>query len=627
MTPVDVCPQNLTKVLEAAKKLGCGNDDYGKNQYLCLPNVNKTSLIEFCYKGTLGLQEKGFCLQVSEGKLTRTSCVGFLSGCPESPFITSDFYKYSACQELNPEHQCYKFDPHCPPKNDVETNDTPATICILVVYIGLVIFFIALFCILSFCRRRRKRRRRQFNAEDIEGEILKDNQEENGKRDPQLVDENTGHSEPDKSRKRIETREAKGTSLEKLKDATLKEMKKLLKEDREFTWLKNAVLSIMHCIEIDTETNDVYKNMQDVLQIGTRITQNLKQSISEVKATCTFLATVLQKDQYLLKNIKRFDDGEEYSELRPARTLGIRLEERLILSSTFFTQITEDTPSNMIDASLQIFSEIETVNVLERWQSDFEQYIRTSNVESAVLATILLNLYCRIAMLHSYVLWQVYCIKQSHNYDQSTTNGVFEIIDRCHKSSVNMLECLEHPKVDHAVFLTVFHITENGNVEYHLKSLGIKTHVVDESFYERNHYIQCKNLPDVKLQIKKDGSSIWGTTETTDYGKFRFESVEGREMDNICYIRSAHDDLTNHYIQMKSDGSCRIVKNRPDQGGKWKLVQIMIHNHPSFFISSLDWRGKFLYIESATEKLKGEEYFNMMERGLWKFREDFETYM
>lgn len=62
MTPVDVCPQNLTKVFEAAKKLGCGNDDYGKNQYLCLPNANKTSLIEFCYKGTLGLQEKGIIL-------------------------------------------------------------------------------------------------------------------------------------------------------------------------------------------------------------------------------------------------------------------------------------------------------------------------------------------------------------------------------------------------------------------------------------------------------------------------------------------------------------------------------------------------------------------------------------
>ena len=62
MARVDVCPKNLTKVIESSKKLRCGNDDYGNNQYLCLPNVNKTSLVEFCYNGTMGLQEKGIFL-------------------------------------------------------------------------------------------------------------------------------------------------------------------------------------------------------------------------------------------------------------------------------------------------------------------------------------------------------------------------------------------------------------------------------------------------------------------------------------------------------------------------------------------------------------------------------------
>lgn len=62
MARVDVCPKNLTDVIEASKKLGCGNDAYGNNQYLCLPNVNKTSLVEFCYNGTIGFQEKGILL-------------------------------------------------------------------------------------------------------------------------------------------------------------------------------------------------------------------------------------------------------------------------------------------------------------------------------------------------------------------------------------------------------------------------------------------------------------------------------------------------------------------------------------------------------------------------------------
>ena len=62
MARVDVCPKNLTDVIEASKKLGCGNDAYGNNQYLCLPNVYKTSLVEFCYSGTIGFQEKGILL-------------------------------------------------------------------------------------------------------------------------------------------------------------------------------------------------------------------------------------------------------------------------------------------------------------------------------------------------------------------------------------------------------------------------------------------------------------------------------------------------------------------------------------------------------------------------------------
>lgn len=59
MARVDVCPKNLTKVIEASKRLGCKKDKYGNNQYLCLPHVDKTSLFEFCYDGIIGFQKKG----------------------------------------------------------------------------------------------------------------------------------------------------------------------------------------------------------------------------------------------------------------------------------------------------------------------------------------------------------------------------------------------------------------------------------------------------------------------------------------------------------------------------------------------------------------------------------------
>ena len=59
MTRVDVCPSNLAEVEEASRRLGCGNDQFGNNPYMCLPDVEKTSLIEFCYDGIMRVQEKG----------------------------------------------------------------------------------------------------------------------------------------------------------------------------------------------------------------------------------------------------------------------------------------------------------------------------------------------------------------------------------------------------------------------------------------------------------------------------------------------------------------------------------------------------------------------------------------
>ena len=59
MVQVYSCPTNQTGVEEASKRLGCNVDKYGKDQYICLPNIEKTSLNEICYNGVMGIQEKG----------------------------------------------------------------------------------------------------------------------------------------------------------------------------------------------------------------------------------------------------------------------------------------------------------------------------------------------------------------------------------------------------------------------------------------------------------------------------------------------------------------------------------------------------------------------------------------
>ena len=75
MARVDACPKNLTKVIEASKKLGCKNDEYGNNQYLCLPSVDKTSLVEFCYGGIMGFQKKGIFYISTARSVTLTKSI------------------------------------------------------------------------------------------------------------------------------------------------------------------------------------------------------------------------------------------------------------------------------------------------------------------------------------------------------------------------------------------------------------------------------------------------------------------------------------------------------------------------------------------------------------------------
>lgn len=59
MTLVNVCPNTEHDSLHASKRLGCGNDRYGNNQYMCIPNREKTSLVEFCFQGVMGIVQKG----------------------------------------------------------------------------------------------------------------------------------------------------------------------------------------------------------------------------------------------------------------------------------------------------------------------------------------------------------------------------------------------------------------------------------------------------------------------------------------------------------------------------------------------------------------------------------------
>lgn len=108
------CPKNETEVYEASKRIGCGVDFYGNNQYMCIPNEKKSSLVEFCFDGAMGIEEKGNCLENSNGKIRRYNCTSFSSGCPNTSFYKYNVYEYPACQLINNQSNCYVMEPSCP---------------------------------------------------------------------------------------------------------------------------------------------------------------------------------------------------------------------------------------------------------------------------------------------------------------------------------------------------------------------------------------------------------------------------------------------------------------------------------------------------------------------------------
>lgn len=152
---VDRCPKIEQDVIQASKRLGCGNDIYGNNQYLCLPNRNKTSLVEFCYQGSMGIIEKGKCLEFSEGELIRHSCNHFLYGCPEAHFFDYDIYKYPACQNISTELQCYVLDPSCTVHSNTKESSSQNIVIIIFSIVGCLFFIIC--CIIMICCYKRRR--------------------------------------------------------------------------------------------------------------------------------------------------------------------------------------------------------------------------------------------------------------------------------------------------------------------------------------------------------------------------------------------------------------------------------------------------------------------------------------
>lgn len=168
MASVNICPKTETDVLIASRRLGCNNHTNDRDPYMCIPNKEKTSLVEFCYNSVMGIHEKGNCLEASVGMVTEYSCKNFSYGCPDKSFFKDELYKYPACQDINTKYHCYVMDPSCPRHSNYESTVNYETIiyaCAIAGGIAIPIIIFGVILLVSFKRRNRgDEKRRQHHT-------------------------------------------------------------------------------------------------------------------------------------------------------------------------------------------------------------------------------------------------------------------------------------------------------------------------------------------------------------------------------------------------------------------------------------------------------------------------------
>lgn len=151
MAAVSSCPKTKAEFFKASERIGCGNDINGHNQYICIPNQEKTSLVELCYNEIMGVREKGNCLEATVGKVIEHACENFVSGCPNATFFDYGFYTYPACQNINTKDNCYVMDPSCPSvlPDDIRcTNNDDVIVYACSILGGVIVLLIAVLIII-----------------------------------------------------------------------------------------------------------------------------------------------------------------------------------------------------------------------------------------------------------------------------------------------------------------------------------------------------------------------------------------------------------------------------------------------------------------------------------------------
>lgn len=326
--------------------------------------------------------------------------------------------------------------------------------------------------------------------------------------------------------------------------------------------------------------------------------------------------TKSQEEDTLYSELKRYQDSELLSE-------AVGLEDALFSIHAYMTCLSEETNMCVINSLEDKIYVNETVRFLGKLKGKTREILMNVDVLSAYRAKTYVNLFFRIAILRTLVLWQIFCIKKQSGADPTSTEGVLAIITETKKTDLEMLGYVTETHIDKAVFLTVFHPTENENFLHFLQmhSYRIPSIGQEKSFYSKKHAICLSLKPAVKFKVSSmfDGR-VLGTSEAPSASEFIFEPVDDRMIDNIFFLHSKRSNKM-YYIYMHKNGSCYCVKDKPKAEGQWKVVRLENKTGPpQFVLSTLMWPCRFLSLDPLLGILFIKSTYDMEKvrtNGLW----------
>nr|XP_034321900.1 uncharacterized protein LOC117688200 isoform X3 [Crassostrea gigas] len=105
----DICPRNETEWIQRSSAINCTKN----NGYICIPNENRTELLEFCYIYSTTWVNEGVCLYLIKrySRVDSYKCNRFEYGCPNVTYKATQLIHYPSCTSLG--HGCFLAESTC----------------------------------------------------------------------------------------------------------------------------------------------------------------------------------------------------------------------------------------------------------------------------------------------------------------------------------------------------------------------------------------------------------------------------------------------------------------------------------------------------------------------------------